>query len=345
MILKRKQIDKAIGVLRNLTENFDKNEKLVESFVTSKVAEYYEENITSESFKQSEQIALRFKALANELESDSFREFCEYNDLYLVENDSSKKIILISSKTLSTYTYENLVVTFSHFQGDGFFKTPPASQFKGHGELESDARFYLDLYKEFLNERNPIKSRLIGFSMHNMDKKYNIHFRISDDYFFIIIKKKLLVFDTNLEFIGSTSIDARSSRLGSIFSKFKTVNPTSVVIFSLVTFLISNSILQFNIVSPYIVLKEYEYQIGEEFRITQVIDIIYDDNDPIRVIADNTPITNLQNRLREFNRGTIRIQFDRDQIDLNKPGTYKIELNVSDSIHSRIQTVEVSVRR
>lgn len=345
MIIKNKQIDKVIGVLKNLTDDYERNEKIVDSFLTSRVADYYKEKITSERYKQAERIALRFKSLANETESVTFQEFLEYNNLFLVESESRGKIVLINHDTLSSYTYENRVVTFTHFQGDGFFKTPTSNRFKGQGELESDARFYLGLYQDFLNEKNPIKSRLLGFSMHNMDIKNDIHFRVSEDYYFLLMKKKLMVFNHNLDLLGLTSIEASSSKLKTWINRFKSVNPTSIVVFSLITFLISNSILQFNIVSPYIVFKEYEYMIGNEFRITQVIDVIYDDNDPIRVIADNTPIAGIQNRLREFNRNSIRIQFDRDQINLERPGIYQIELFISDNMHSRTQLVEVTVRR
>jgi hypothetical protein len=342
MKIKQSDISKSISLLRNITSDYELNTTITDQFLASGIIDYYEEKIYSENIKQAEKIALKFKALSNETGSDSFVEFCNQFNLAVIE-ETDKVLTLVRRDTLTTYKLENRVVTVSHFQGDGFFRSPVTNRFKGQTEVQSEVQFFLELFNEFKQENNPIKKRLLGFSMHQMDKKYRIHFRATDDYYFVFFDKTLFVYNTVLDYIGSVPIKIQTSSFQAVLGKFRTVNRTSTSIFILITFIIMSSILQFNVVAPYIDFEDYTYTIGDEFLISNIIGRVYDDNDPIRIIADNTPISSIQNQLNSINRQRLRITYDRDQINLNIPGMYKLDIIVSDGVHSRTQSVMIRV--
>ena len=342
MRIKQSDISKSESLLSNLTSESDRNTSIVDQFSASASVNYYDEKIYSENIKQSENIALRLKSLHSETGSDTFREFCDQFNLVVTE-ESDKVLTLIREDTLSTYKYENRVVTVSHFQGDGFFKSPISNRLIGHIEVQNEVNFFLELFNEYKQETNPIKKRLLGYSMHQLGRNKYVHFRASEEYYFVFYDKSLFVYTSGLDYIGSVPIKIRPSSLTTIKSKFQTVNRTSTLVFILATFIIMNSILQFNVVAPYIDFNDYTYKIGDEFLISNIIGRVYDDNDPIRIIADNTPISSIQNQLNSINRQRLRIQFDRDQINLEVPGIYTLDIIVSDGTHSRNQRVTIKV--
>jgi hypothetical protein len=328
--------------LKSISSDFELNQQLLDELRSSRKPMYFQEDLKSEFPKQAQYFSMKISELSKEPDLELLTSFCETYGFQQIEEGNGSKTSFVNRSTLTTYLNENKVVKVTHFQGDGFFKSPPNSHNKGQKELESSARFYLDLYQQYLGEPNPIKARLYGYSMHQLDLLYEVYLLESENYYFIIFNKNFYVFNKALEVIGSERVGSFRTMFDKWFEKFGTVNRTSVTFFVLATFILSNSILQFNVAAPYIEFKEYVYRIGDDFKITNTIERIFDDNDPFTAVGDSAPFKPIQDALQQFNRTPKNISFvDRNQLKIDRPGNYSIDIVISDGTYSRTQSVEV----
>lgn len=180
--------------------------------------------------------------------------------------------------------------------------------------------------------------------MNQIDSMYEVYLMESENFFFIIYNKNFYVFNKVMDLIGSERVGSFRTTLDKLLETFRTVNRISVSFFVLTTFILSNSVMQFNVVAPYIEFKEYVYQIGDEFEILSLIERIHDDNDPLRAVSDVTPFKPLQDALQQFNRNSSKIRFvDPSQLRLRQPGTFTIDLTISDVSYTRTQTAQILV--
>lgn len=345
MKIKRSMIQNLMFSLKSMSNDVEVNQQLLDGLRSSKKPNYYQSNLKSESPRQAQFFSMKISGLAKEGDLDSINAFCESYGFQQIDENTSG-FSLVNKATLTTYLVENKVVKVTHFQGDGFFKSPPTTYNKGKQELESSARFYLDLYVQYTNESNPLKARLYGYSMNQIEQIYEVYLLASDDYFFIIFNKYFYVFNQALDLIGSERVGSFRTTIDKWLETFGTVNRTSISFFVLATFILSNSIMQFNVVAPYIEFKEYVYQIGDEFKITNTFQRIHDDNDPFRAVSDAAPFKPLQDAIQQFNRNRTTIRLvDQRQQRLTEPGTFTMDVTISDVSYSRTQTVEIRVVR
>jgi hypothetical protein len=343
MKIKRSMIHNLMISVKSLTNNADLNQQLMDELRSSKHPSYYQNNLNSESPREARFFAMKLNALTIEGDLEKIGSFCEMYGFQQIEEDTLG-LSFVNTATLTTYHSQNKVIKVTHFQGDGFFKSPPNSYNKGKRELESSAKFYLNLYLSYLKEPNPIKARLFGYSMNQLEQLYEVYLLESENYYFIIFQKNFYVFDKELESIGSERVGSFRTTLDKWLETFRTVNRTSISIFVLATFILSNSIMQFNIVAPYIEFKEYVYQIGDEFRVTNVVERIHDDNDPFRAVSDAAPFKPIQDAIQRFNRNSTTIGLiDQRQLILDRPGSFTMDITISDALYTRMQTVEIRV--
>lgn len=343
MKIKRSMIQNLMFSVKSLSNNTELNQQLLDELRSSKKPNYYQSNLRSESPRQAQFFSMKISGLAKEENAEEIATFCELYGFQQIEENTAG-FSLVNKTTLTTYLLENKVVKVTHFQGDGFFKSPPTTYNKGKQELETSARFYLNLYKQFIDESNPLKARLYGYSMNQIDSMYEVYLLESENFFFIIYNKNFYVFNKVMDLIGSERVGSFRTTLDKLLETFRTVNRISVSFFVLTTFILSNSVMQFNVVAPYIEFKEYVYQIGDEFEILSLIERIHDDNDPLRAVSDVTPFKPLQDALQQFNRNSSTIRFvDPSQLRLRQPGTFTIDLTISDVSYTRTQTAQILV--
>ena len=346
MKIKRIMIQNILNSLRSITSDGDTNGEIIEQFRSSTRSNHYKEYLNSEIPKVSQSIASRIKELSLLESQDELLTFAQTYGFYLQSEETTGNIQLINKNTLTTYSLENKVVKVTHFQGDGFFKSPPYTSTKGKSDSETIARFYINLYEQFSQEEHPIKARLNSYSMHEIEKQYEVYYFVSGKYYYILLNKFLFVFNKELECLGSEKLGSYHNWMDRLFNSFKTVNRTSVSFFVLATIILSNSILQFNVVAPYIEFNDYVYVIGTPFQVTNLIERIHDDNDPFRAVSDAAPFKPLQDALQQFNRSRTRIGLiDQNQLVLDREGTFDLDITISDSNYSRTQTITVRVVR
>jgi hypothetical protein len=348
MKIKRNMIRDILNALRSITTDGTLNMEITEQFRRSERPKYYNANLLSEIPRQSQSIAGRIRELSLQDDPNALSAFAETYGFYLHQDEGSGKTSLINRTTLTTYLLENKVVKVTHFQGDGFFKSPPYTATKGKSDSETVASFFLKQYQEYKAEENPHKARLSGYSMYEMERSYEVYLFESDDYYYVVLNRTLMVFKKDLERIGSDKIGKYHSSFDRWISSFKTVNRTSVSFFVLATIILSNSILQFNVVAPYIEFNDIAHQLGTEFRILNHVHRIYDDNDPLRAVSEAAPFEVIQSTLQEFNRSSNRIGWrDINQLDeaLTRVGNHQIDITISDGTFTRTQTFYLRVER
>ncbi len=242
-------------------------------------------HLSNESVKDMRIIAKIIKHVHETQNYDDIQKLSERFNLVFLSEVNDSEYVFVKRDSLTKYQSENGVVTISAFKGDSWFKD---LDFKDSSDTSSDieaiGNFYLSLMEEKETTLDPIKLRVLEYSIHMLKTKYGLDYFESE--FFRLFTLKDLTLIINKETKEQIKIEIRPIR--GLLSKLINVYSRLGLLFYLTTIVLvvgySLQSIQIDVIAPYINFERYVHEIGDPFSPRAPIQSIDDNQDSLQFI-------------------------------------------------------------
>ena len=280
-------------------------------------------HLSNESSKDMRIIAKLIKRVQETRNFDDIQKMSERFNLTFLSDLQDSIFVFVKRDSLTKYESENGVVTITAYKGDSWFKDIDFKKSSDNAaNIESLSQFYLSLLDEKQTLVDPIKIRMMDYSIFNLTEKHGIDFFESELYYIFTLNDLALIINKETK----EQHQAEIKPLRGFFNKILNVYSKLGFVFyaTMITVIAAYSLqsIQIDVIAPYINFGSYVHEVGNTFNLRE----------PIQSIVDNMDSTQF-----------IQIEVINNP-NFSIPGRTTIDYRVTDrSNNTRLQSTQVVV--